>query len=83
MTLVTADIPMVSKVTREKSHLESSLSSLNNSISNINSAGNNSNSSPERNRFGGSKSYNMFFIRHTAQPRHLRLMTGLVQIFLK
>jgi hypothetical protein len=26
-------------------------------------------------RFGG-KSYNMFFIRHTAQPRNLRIFTG-------
>lgn len=35
-----------------------------------------SNASPDRNRFGGGKSYNMFFIRHTAQPRNLRLFTG-------
>jgi len=76
MTLKTADMPIDPKVTREKTYLESSLSSLNNSMSNINSASNNSNSSPERSRFGGGKSYNMFFIRHTAQPRNLRLMTG-------
>lgn len=29
----------------------------------------------QKTRFGG-KSYNMFFIRHTAQPRNLRIFTG-------
>ena len=34
------------------------------------------NNENENNRFG-SKSYNMFFLRHTAQPKNLKLITGL------
>lgn len=61
-----------SKNVREKTAISTS-TRTSDSIPDISSATNNANN--EKNRFGG-KSYNMFFIRHHAQPKHLRLFTG-------
>ena len=62
-----------SRNVREKTALSTS-TKTSDSIPNISSA--TTNTSNEKNRFGG-KSYNMFFIRHHAQPKHLRLFTGI------
>ncbi len=67
----------IPKPLREKTSLSSN--GTNTSNNNNNSVSNNNSSNAVNtsidNRFG-TKSRNMFFIRHTAHPRHLRFVTG-------